>query len=144
MIHPEYTDVVYSKMPRRTDDDVQGLLNIIWPVDTEKYWYPQVRYNNAPGKTKPRVIYIGDSFGWTLIFDGIKETNADAQWWYYCKYVLGEDYDKPAISSDMSTFNWKDYIQKTDCIVLIYTEPQLMKASNDFINLVYDYFYPAK
>jgi hypothetical protein len=123
---------------------MERVINLIFPVDTGVYWYPKWHYYDSAGYTKPRVIYIGDSFGNTFMHDGIMNANTDAEYWYYFRDVWGTDWEQRCRSHNMATYNWRGAMQNADCVVLLYTASQLVRTSDVFIDSAYNYYYPEK
>ena len=76
--------IQYSDTARDADNDLGKCTNLIFPICKEKYYYPQYHYNADSIKTKPKTIFIGDSFIWLWIGDGfIQNTTANWEYWYY-------------------------------------------------------------
>ena len=93
--------------------------------------------------TKPSAIYIGDSFTWTLINNFVFDfVNSKWEFWFYMKerYVGGA----PLVPRPMDTYDWQSAIDKTDCVVLFYTAPNLPKLGNGFIEAAYGHYFPNK
>lgn len=145
MAHPKWSEIEYSYKARRSEDDMEKVINLIFPVDTSAYWYPKWHYDDSAGFTKPKVIYIGDSFGWTFVHDGIMNSDSDAYYWYYFRDVWRkEDWEERAVSHDMSTYDWRGVLHDADCVVMMYTASQLVRSSTTFIDSAYKYYYPNK
>ncbi len=144
MVHPHWSEIEHSHVARRSEDDMERLLNLIFPMDTVTYWYPKLNWDDSAGCTKPKVIYIGDSFGWTFMHDGILNSNTDGEYWNYFRSSVGKDFDHTAIAYEMKDYNWPEAIHKADCIVVMYTAAQLVRTSAAFIDSAYHYYYPAK
>ncbi len=145
MPHRVVTGVEMSKHPRKMDDDVERLLNLIFPLDTSDFWYPVFHYESDSTKTKPRTIYMGDSFTWPLLDNGIMQTNTDPQFWFYFREVYDTNYEKGPVTYDMPGYDWKAVVDKADCIIISYTPPQLKRSiGSGFVEALYDYYYPPK
>jgi len=140
MQHPHIVSIEHSYEARYDEDDIEHQLNLIYPVDTTAYWYPQIQYDTSDNLAKPRMIYIGDSFNNTFLFDGILNVGTDAQYWYYFQTAVKKNW----FSKPIDEYDWKGALEQADCIVMMYTATQLVIASPDFINKVYDHYYPGK
>lgn len=144
MMRPEIVKIDRSHKARMNEDDVEAILNVIFPTDTTEYWYPEIRYRDTAGAARPKVIYIGDSFVWTLINDGIFGQDTDPEYWHYCRTAVFKDYHNEAGYKTLDNFDWKASLDKADYIVLIYTATQLVLSSDEFVNRFYNYYYPGK
>ena len=95
--------------------------------------------------TKPKVIYIGDSFLFQWMdqwfFDN---TNFDWQIWYYFRKV----YDRPTLNGKqmvaIANYDWLSELNKNDCIVVMYTSHNLHELGEGFIEKAYAHYYPER
>ncbi len=146
MPHIEWRDVKYSEIPERTDADLDQGLNLITHFKRERFSYPQFYYDSEGQRTKPKVIYIGDSFLWTL-FDNKFMQNISSDWelWYYFNEVWTEKSANGGESKkEMATYNWQQALMNTDCVITLYTPANLkgLDYEGAFIEMMYRYFYP--
>lgn len=146
MPHIYWTKTDTSSRARETDDDIYKALNLILPITRETFTYPDVKFSDDSTKTKPKVIYIGDSFISNFIHDRLMEhTNSDWEYWFYFNVVAYQNSgDDPATWRHIEDYDWMDKIKHTDCILIMYTSHNLFQLGNGFIERTYDYFYPAK
>lgn len=143
MPHPRVVKIDRSYKPRNKEDDIEMVLNLIYPVDTTAYWYPDLKYDDDTTLAKPKVIYIGDSFISPLLADGLFNSNTDPEYWFYFRLVIFKDWENEHNRKEMKDYNWQEAIGKADCIVMAYTITQLVDASPLFIDQAYDYYYPG-
>jgi hypothetical protein len=142
--HITWSKIEHTHKAKFTDADIAQALNLIFPVTTETFSYPDVHYTNQP--TNLKTIYSGDSFVWTLISDGwMEHTNKDWQFWYYFHEIKNQK----AMAGEAPTYNipdydWKSAMTNTDCIILLYTAHNLCQFGNGFIEQAYNYYYPNK
>jgi SGNH hydrolase-like domain, acetyltransferase AlgX len=144
MVHPVWTEIEHTQRPRNSDDDIQRSMNLIWPYITETLAYPNVSYRSATGVARPSIIFIGDSFLFQWMDDGVLN-NSYTNWqiWYY-NHVL--------ISHDVPFGSWHplddayriDQMNKADCIVLMFTSRNMSKLSFGFIDFAYNHYFPGK
>jgi hypothetical protein len=140
------TKMEYTDTAKVTDDDLAQIINLIFPVAHDTFCYPEIIYTGDSTKTKPKAIYIGDSFIWTLITDGLmKNTNTDWKFWYYFHEEINQKtMDNGASGIPMDQIDWTTSLLNTDCVVLLYTSHNLNELGNGFIEKAYDHFYPSK
>lgn len=142
MVHPRWTIVDHTSQPRYTDDDIARTCDLIFPMANEIFSYPQVTYNPGPGATKPRMIYIGDSFMLTWIYDGLmSNANSDWQVWYYFKLLYDKDHNEAQPEQWLGNTDWMSALKNTDCIVLVYTAHNLNNLGNGFIEETYKRYF---
>lgn len=144
----QWKEIVYNDTPKRTDDDLAAGLNLISRFKKERFSYPNYFYNDEGNRTKPKAIYIGDSFLWTLVNNGLMNSiNKDWQVWYY----FNEAWTNKSFSGlepmrYLEDFRWQNDLLNTDYVVVLYT-PANFKGFNfngSFIEKMYQYFYPEK
>lgn len=120
----DITDKVYkynevTKIARDTDDDIAQSMNLLWYPKEEVYTYPVIEYNNE-GKWKPKVSVVGDSYWWT-INNNYSPANQYSE--YYFMYYFKHTYDfEKELSSEVSEENLKQYINRSDFVILLATE----------------------
>jgi len=146
MLHPWWTKTEHTTQARDTDDDLAKILNLIFPLAPETFAYPEVHYTADATKTKPNIMYIGDSFVLNLIKNGMMQ-NVHNNWefWYYFREVLDRDhpddnYPKTAMNKD----DWKNSVNRSDCIILMYTAHNMYQLGNGFIEQAYDFYFPSR
>lgn len=144
----KWNEVVFNDTPRRTDNDLSAGLNLVTHFRRQRFSYPNYFYKEDSRQTKPKAIYIGDSFLWTWTNNRLMHnTNADWAVWYY----FNEAWTDKALSGIdpmryLDNFKWQDDMLNTDCIIVLYT-PANFKGFNydgSFVERIYSYFYPAQ
>jgi hypothetical protein len=86
--HVRQTGLVVGNAPRYSDDDLTRLLNLLHdPAPTPALAYPEVAFAPpAPGQRLPRLLLVGDSFGWSFIefYPYLPHISAPGSaYWYY-------------------------------------------------------------
>ncbi len=141
MAHPTWQRIEHTNKPRSTDNDVAAVLNLIFPVDNETFSYPQLIFARDTTLTRPRTIFIGDSFVWTFITTGINHNvYSKSEFWDYFGQSFRED--QPVVK--MPEYNWAAAIDSADCVVLMYNSINLPKLGDGFIEQAYQHYYPAR
>ncbi|MFD1870920.1 alginate O-acetyltransferase AlgX-related protein [Hymenobacter bucti] len=82
------TGLVVGAAPRYSDNDLTRLLNLLHdPAPTPPLAYPEVAFDPpAPGQRPPRLLLVGDSFGWSFIefYPYLPQLSAPGSaYWYY-------------------------------------------------------------
>lgn len=143
MPHFHMTKLNYSDTPRHPDADLGSILNLIYPITKEHLTYPEYEYIENGAVTKPKTIYIGDSFLWLWMDDNLmRKTSVGWEFWYY----YNEIWTDSVAQAHMGEYKWQESLMKTDCVVLMYTpfNFHLLTEKKGFIMQAYDYFYPAR
>ncbi|HBS87288.1 MAG: hypothetical protein A2W91_03640 [Bacteroidetes bacterium GWF2_38_335] len=121
---------------KKRDGDLEEGMNLIFPFSNEILAYPELIIDEK-NKTKPNAIVISDSFYWGIYGDGVssKIFNYNTFWFYYKQFIYGWDYKTRA------DINLKEEIKKTDIIILMASEHNIMDLGRDFINEAFNLFY---
>ncbi len=142
------TAMHYSETARDEDNDFVKFANLMFPITKETYCYPDFLYYNDGTKTRPKTIYIGDSFTWQWIHFGfMQSTNSEWEFWYYFKSVWNQKIiDVNGESLKIANYNWQKQLSGTDCVVVLFTPRNLhlLAEKSSFVEKMYDYFYPGK
>ena len=111
-------DLVWHKIhmapPAYDDNDIERGLNLLAPLRSQWYAYPQYMFENDEGKVKPKVMVIADSYYWSLFNLGIFKSFGRNPFWFY----LAEIYEPGGLP--MKTYD-EELLQKDmeDCDVII-------------------------
>lgn len=135
-----------SGEPKDQEVDITAAANLIFPVAKEDYRYPELIEEKDSLKTKPSIIFLGDSFLWTFAFNNVwPHISNDWEFWYYFHEAWSPDVASGKIPTiDLGQYDWFGSLLKKDCFVMLYTEPNLASLGNDFVEKAYDKFYPKK
>jgi len=97
---------------------------------------PLVYWENKIEKSKrPKILIIGDSFGWGLSNIGIWEISDKFNFWYYNNTVYPESFTQ---NTPVTKHNILPEIEKYDIIWIIYTEPNLKEFNNSFYSKIFN------
>ena len=110
------------------DMDLENLLNLIRPLPKPQYYYANVTSDKDSTAVKPKMITIGDSFWWNIIYQlPVQEIFSEFPYWYYNSTI----YYDPSYHS-VNEINLVNEILSADFINLFYSSTQLYKMNNDF------------
>lgn len=114
------------------DNDI-GLTMNLWkdikpiPMPIASYYW----LDNKP--TKPKALFIGDSYFWNLFYSGlVNNTFTEPSFWYYNTTVFPEN----APIREVSKLDFKTEVQKQELIVLLATESNLQDIGWGFVDNV--------
>lgn len=146
--HLRIINLVQPDTIRSPDNDLAVILNMIVPMTKEKLVYPDIEYIDTAGATKPRIIYVGDSFMWLWISTGVLQgMNRDWEFWPH----FHEVWNNKAISGqeerkEMKDYDWKKALNESDGVMLMFNPINLygFTEQSQFVENVYNYYYPAK
>ncbi len=137
--------VNYSTEAQHTDDDLFAVSNLIFPITKEQFTYADYFFRDS-GTTRPRAIYIGDSFLWTWITNGqMHSTNTDWEFWCYFYQVWTEQtMNNGGSFAPRAFYDWQRSLANTDCVIVVLTPPGLkdLAFKDSFIDVFYNYFFP--
>ncbi len=126
-----YYRIDKTKIPRSTDNDLVSIMNLVKVTKPEFLGYPLAEYVYGPGKTKPKVLCIGDSFFWNLFSSKIpKKIFSYTDFMYYYKSTRVKEYDTPADEN-------LDQEEEPDVILIMITERFLYKYAWGYIDSLY-------
>jgi hypothetical protein len=129
---------------RAPDNDILNAMNLYFQPSTFKMAYPEyhVEYDSARHR-KLKLLVVGDSFWWQIYGSGLTgKLFSQSRFWYYNIEMYPESYFsvKHVYNSDYETA-----IKESDVIILMYSEANLSKFGNGFIEMLYEtYFEPGK
>lgn len=147
MQHPDWSEMEHTDKLRSGDDDVALELNLIFPITKEILAYPVIKDVHNPAERKINAVYIGDSYGHKMVEFGIVHyLNAQCEYWFMFNGVhdlnSGPGFTFAPKYCDLKDYDWQHSIDKTDCVVLVYTSFNLKDMGNGFVEQEYDHYYP--
>ncbi|NOY94816.1 MAG: hypothetical protein GXO81_00280 [Chlorobi bacterium] len=118
----------------RMDYDIADGMNLIFQLPSEQMCYPEFAWEQAEGKTKPKVIVISDSFYWSMFNTGIwTKSFSPGGFWFYNRQIYPESFSKPTMVEDIDQ---KEAIDSNDIFILLTTEANLPKFPWGFVRNV--------
>lgn len=124
------------------DKDLESIMNLLYPMYSDKYAYPILKVEPLKGKVTPKMLMIGDSYMGNLYWDHYFESyDSTSQYWFYNNSVYSLSFPDKRHKYQL---NQIDVINKSDIIMLGCTEPNIRGMSWNFIDKVYDYYKYGK
>lgn len=130
LLHMDLPDMKFGEVvctnESRGENDIERILNLIWPITKETLCYNTLSFDPT-NKQKPKVIFVGDSFFWTVLGDGIPQNcYASFNFWNYFNEIWTNDVvEGKATTTNIRNTDWKARIAANDALVLFFTEPNL-------------------
>lgn len=131
-------DVVDSSRSR--DADVLKSMNLLYePELNMKMAYPRVMFENDSLKNTTRVLTISDSYWYDQVYMGVtKNCFAGGQFWYYNNKVIPSPI--PGEKVEVWQLDLKKEIESNAVIMLLYSDGNLPKFGNNFIEDAYELY----
>jgi hypothetical protein len=130
------TGLVVGDAPRYSDNDLTRLLNLLHdPAPTPALAYPDVTFDPpAPGQRQPRLLLVGDSFGWSFIefYPYLPHLSAPGSaYWYYNHNVAWTNGPAtgPALVQDRDL---RADLGNTDVVLLLFNASNLADFDHGF------------
>lgn len=132
-------DIEYAKYE---DNDLGDVLNLIFPISSEKYAYPRLVFEPHKNKDTPKVLMVGDSYLGTLYEDGFyRSFDSTSQFWFYNTSVLSLSFPHKLHKYQLKQL---DVLRKSDIVILGCAEHNIEGQSWSFIENVYQYYAYGK
>lgn len=110
-----------DRLRLKDDADLAERSDLVIPPATQKQFYPILKADR-PWVTKPKLLLISDSFGYTLIKTGALDLLSDNwEFWFYNKSVVKRNEDKRPLIASESRSRWTEF----DVVILMATEYNL-------------------
>ena len=129
-IRPVVIGSPYYADTREPDSDLEGLLNLMFPIPTERNQYVDVALGDTAPERNPSLVVIGDSFFWNILSNfSIHDLFSHFRYWYYFSSIYYDPaYEKVADIDLVEELLGSDYVMLSYCTV------QLYDCGNGFIN----------
>lgn len=118
----EISKLESSNKPRFTDNDLESLLNLMYPLPEQRYRYATLSYE---AEEKPTILGIGDSYYWSFFDLGMASQffHPQSEYWYYGH----ELYDMTKTKKLEAQGELLQTPDKADFIIIVATEPNLIR-----------------
>lgn len=130
MVDIGYEGIEVSGNPRSTDYDIGDGLNLICRIPGNDMPYPFGLTCLDDGKVKPNLMVIADSYYWSIYnkhYNNCLWDKQDFRFYNQESFTPGEEKSHPAELS-------LEEMGKFDVIMLLYTEANMPKFANNFID----------
>jgi hypothetical protein len=129
-----------SDKARSSDDDLWRVMNLACYITHPPLAYPVLRIEDHPGKIRPRLLTISDSFYWNWSNNAVPErVFHDPAFWLYNRQVFTSDIKGTKF---LDQLNLKEEVEKRDVIILMVTERFLYAAFWNFSEDLYKVYNP--
>jgi hypothetical protein len=138
---PEFSwdKVILSDSMRYTDNDIGELMNLWWPVKHLPMPYLHFLYKQE-GKTRPKVISIGDSYWWGFTSSGITaNVFSKDNYWFYFRDIM-ENERKTGLVANV---NLKEQLFSQDLVILMVTEATYQLFPYGFVDGFFEKCMPV-
>ena len=138
-----FTDIggEYTSDLRGTDDDISSTMNLLFPFDEDKMYYPELEFEDNENAYKPNVLVIGDSYAETFyrfypFYENCFDLNTN--YWSYNhweKWPLNDDKYKHLVAS----LDMENELLSRDIVILIVTQMNMKLLGTHFVNRQYEF-----
>jgi hypothetical protein len=125
---------------RSRDADVLKSMNLLGsPSQNMKLAYPVLLFEQNSSKNTTKVLTISDSYWYDQVYMGIPlNCFAGGQFWYYNNKVIPSP--KPGEKIEVWQLNLKQEIESNEVIMLLYSDGNLPKFGNRFIEDAFELY----
>ncbi|MBN3035339.1 MAG: hypothetical protein JW861_07110 [Bacteroidales bacterium] len=127
---------------RRPDYDIGRALNLLcWLPEKTPLAYPLFRFEDNPGKKRPAVLVVGDSYYWNIYNTKLPARLFEREvFWYFYSEVFPESYHSPM---RVEKLDLRRETEKQEVIILTITDRFLYKLGWGFIDDLYGLYAPV-
>ncbi|MFH0761573.1 MAG: hypothetical protein V2A67_08735 [Bacteroidota bacterium] len=116
------------------DDDLEKLLNLIFPLTDDPLCYPDVVKGDPSGFDLPSALIIGDSYFWQMYNIGLMNLIfKDLQFWYYNSTIYPDSYITLRKADEVPLHEGLDF---ADLIILVVNPANIQDIGWGFIDRV--------
>lgn len=134
-----WDQVTISDSMRYADNDVGVLMNLWWPLKNIPMPYPHFIYKQE-GKTRPKVISVGDSYWWGFTYTGITaNVFVKDHYWFYFRDIM-ENEQKTGLVDNVDL---KEQLFSQEMVILMVTEATYQLFPYGFCEKFYEKCMPA-
>ncbi len=125
------------------EGDLATTLNLLNPFRDGEYVYPILEITDSVNCVKPDVVFIGDSFAWTLIFSYLphKIFSENFEFWDYNRKIWSP-YKNETVNIDQ--LDYKNEFLKKQVIIIVEGGLHYNDIGHGFIDKTYELFHGKK
>lgn len=128
-------DIEISHDLRAPDRDLWEGINILAAPDDFAMPYPAFVFNEIPGRQKPRVIVVADSYYWQWFGSGNAwRTFGENSFWYYNELIFKTGSKEPVKRLSVKLLA---EVEAVDFIILLQTDANMDRYSFGFVDDMY-------
>ncbi len=135
------TKLKITNRPRGSDRDVEDAINLIFPLKEKRMAYPLLEVDTTGAKKQLNVLAIGDSFYWVIYSMGYSSVFENHNFWFYYNEVFPKTAEGKVL--DAKKLNLREEIESRDVIILYVNDAKLKEFAWDFIEDVFQIYYPS-
>lgn len=147
--HCDLPDIRWDKIDvvdtaRSRDADVLKSMNLYHnPDQNMKLAYPEIQFEQDSIKNQTPVLTISDSYWYGPVYMGVPQSCfAGGQFWYYYNKIIPNP--NPAEKIEVWQLDLKQSIEQNKIIMLLYSDGNLFKFGNAFIDDAYELYTSPK
>ena len=119
----------YQAKSREPDNDLEELLNLLFPIKSSPYWYADVTVKEDKTANKPYLLTIGDSYFWNFSYSiPLQDIFCNHPYWYYNYIVYFDSANTSTLDLDL-----EQELMRTDYIMLNYGTASLYEFASRFL-----------
>lgn len=128
----------YQAFMRAPDADLESLLNLMYPIETDTYTYTTVTVDNDSTAVKPRWLIVGDSYYWGFQYNLPMNQLFDSyHYWYYNSTIHNDP-----LHNNVSQVDVLNELLSTDVVMLLYSPSNLYDLNRQFLtNALYNFYF---
>lgn len=144
MPHLLWSNIEVVDTARSRDADVLKSMNLKFnPPQGLKLAYPLIEWEQDSTKNTVRVLTISDSYFYDQVYMQILQNSfGNGQFWYYNNKVIPSP--KPGEKVEAWELDLKNEIESNQVIMLLYSDGNLPKFGNNFIQDAYELYTSPK
>ncbi len=134
------TRVRHSNTFLDPDNDIANALNLLRDIKPLSMPIAEYKWLEKPGETRPRALFIGDSYFWNWYYQGlVNNTFSDARFWYYNQTV----YPDTLATRDVKNLPFVETVLSNKVVVLMATESNIHDIGWGFADNVIKFIKPG-
>ena len=135
-----FKDNVVTTRPKKSDNDIEKGMNLLFRFDYPKLAYPNVEYTKGEKIFKIKSLNIADSFFWGLYNENYT-ANAlgDGEFWYYSEKIYKRSLNGAKEVDSLSSI--KREVEKNNTVIILLTESKLNRFAFGFVDALYEEYY---